>query len=238
LAFFLAATGVALALSPDREDVSKAHWFFGAAFLLALGRTIHLVSTWKETTSLRYGLSFVLFGAIGLGWIVVYDWVNGKVHKLDTIAQAPKSNPLTDKLPDNPSTPETKPLATKTKPPAKRLEPALPVSPIRWEQRPLQPDSEGRQRILVLIDSSVPMRRPGLIVVCDKPILIGNVSSSGGFLMSTGRMPTAQENVFMFGVSAPEVIEPGIQLEVVLSATEALHVKSVEQLLVQPIPKR
>ena len=33
----------------------------------------------------------------------------------------------------------------------------------------------------------------------------------------------------------PEVIEPGIQLEVVLSADEDLHVTGVEQFLVQPL---
>jgi len=105
VAFFLAAMGIAFALSSDRDDVVKANWFLGAAFLLALGRAAHLMLTWKATPPSRYVLSFLLFGAIGVGWVVVYDWANGKLQKLDkplaarnassgTAAQTPPSAPV------------------------------------------------------------------------------------------------------------------------------------------------
>src|SRR5712692_6996787 len=82
LAFFLAAAGIAFALSSDRADVMKAHWFFGAAFLLTLGRVTHMLLTWKAESGTRYIFSFVLFGVIGLGWVVIYDWVDKKLEKL------------------------------------------------------------------------------------------------------------------------------------------------------------
>src|SRR5712691_11157761 len=95
VAFFLAATGVSFALSADGEDVVKAHWFFGAAFLLSLGRVAHLVLTWREASSVRYVLSFFLFGAIGLGWVLTYDWVQKKADKLAIArtSESPSSSP-------------------------------------------------------------------------------------------------------------------------------------------------
>src|SRR6266446_372229 len=82
VAFFLAATGLALALSSDRDDVMKAHWFFGAAFLLSLGRVAHMMLTWKAESNVRYLSSFALFGIIGLSWIVLYDWVDKKLENM------------------------------------------------------------------------------------------------------------------------------------------------------------
>lgn len=84
-ALFFAATGIALALSSDRDDIVKAHWFFGVAFLLAFGRAAQFIIVWKDGSFAKYALSFVLFGAVGMGWILVQDWVNAKAHKLDPI---------------------------------------------------------------------------------------------------------------------------------------------------------
>jgi hypothetical protein len=92
LAFFAAATGLALALSSDKEDVMKAHWFLGAAFLLAFGRIAHMLLTWKAEQGARYLISFILFGAVGMSWALVYDWVNGKVQRMGTQAEVADDN--------------------------------------------------------------------------------------------------------------------------------------------------
>lgn len=88
VAFALGAAALSFALSPDREDVLKAHWFFGAAFLLAIGRVAHLMFTWKETGFARYFLAFALFGLIGFAWIAIYDWTEGKLAKLEKVEPA------------------------------------------------------------------------------------------------------------------------------------------------------
>ena len=132
LAFFLAAAGIAFALSSDRDDVVKANWFLGAAFLLALGRSAHLMLTWKETPPPRYVLSFLLFGAIGVGWVIVYDWVGGKLQKLENLPSAVNTSSGTANQPTPPQV-ATSPLRVQPSvdrlPDSKTAAPTLPAKP-------------------------------------------------------------------------------------------------------------
>jgi len=38
VALFCAGVGFTIAMSPSIEDINRAHWFFGVAFVLATGR--------------------------------------------------------------------------------------------------------------------------------------------------------------------------------------------------------
>jgi len=148
--------------------------------------------------------------------------------------QSRRNNSAVHRQPDNTEPNTSPPHATPRRAPPGSSTPTS----VTYEVRPFQSDSEGHHRILVLISASIPLHKPGLVVVCDRPILNGTISSSAGFLASTGRMTGTTNNVFMFGVSMPETIEPGIQLEVLLSADGEIHVQGVEQFLLAPIPPK
>jgi hypothetical protein len=207
-------------------------------------------------------MSYIIVGLIGIVVAEGYWFTIKKAFEIRASKATPPASRITGEKP-KPDLPVAIPSENPAEVPPKKDNPELPpsnakspekrhhegqhkrgssvpqsqptTSVVTYEVRPFQPDSEGRHRILVLISSSTPMRKPGLVLVCNKPILDGTTTSSGGFLLSTGRMPNTPNNVFMFGVSMPEVIEPGTQLEVLLSADEDLHVQSVEQFLLQPL---
>src|SRR5437660_534757 len=83
VAFFLAAIGVAMALAPEREDIARAHWFFGAAFIFVLGRIIHWLVTLHDSVWPRPVIALLLFALVGGSWMIVYEWVDGKLRKAD-----------------------------------------------------------------------------------------------------------------------------------------------------------
>src|ERR1700680_85198 len=77
-AFFCAAVGVSMALAPDREDIARAHWFFGVAFAFLAGRAIQ----WLIGEQLPYPkpiVAAVVFAIVGASWMIVYQWVQNKL---------------------------------------------------------------------------------------------------------------------------------------------------------------
>src|ERR1700686_3042143 len=83
-ALFIAGIGVALALSSERGDVTKAHYFFAAAFLLTFGRVAQLLLQWHESEANKYIATFFLFGSLGVAWLAVYVWVDNKLSRVPT----------------------------------------------------------------------------------------------------------------------------------------------------------
>jgi len=83
MAFFLAATGVAFMLAPTREDMVRAHWFFGAAFVFLVGRVAHWLITVHNPPIPKVILAALMFAGIGAGWIYMYQVVQDRLAKLE-----------------------------------------------------------------------------------------------------------------------------------------------------------
>jgi hypothetical protein len=79
VALFAAGLGVTFARSPEISDISKANWFFGAAFFIAALRVSHwLIAASNAPT--RVVWAFFVFGLLGIMWVWVYGWVDQKVN--------------------------------------------------------------------------------------------------------------------------------------------------------------
>ncbi len=92
-ALFLAAVGVAMGLAPNKDDILRAHWFFGAAFVLAAGRIAYWLMSEQSLTP-KPIIAAVSFALIGGSWMAVYQWVEAK------LPPAPMETPEKPKLPD------------------------------------------------------------------------------------------------------------------------------------------
>jgi hypothetical protein len=79
-ALFFAAIGVSMGLAPDKEDILRAHWFFGIAFVLAAGRLAYWLIS-EQTIKPKPLIAAVCFAVVGGSWMAVYQWVESKVPK-------------------------------------------------------------------------------------------------------------------------------------------------------------
>lgn len=96
---------LAMALSSDPKDVSRALWLFGIAALLAIGRAGHWLVTEGSPPLPKPLLAAVLFGAIGFLWISAHIWASSKLPKAGVIIPErlqPVGSPISPKA-DSPA---------------------------------------------------------------------------------------------------------------------------------------
>lgn len=94
-ALFALAIGVSMALATASHDIKKAHWFFAVGFILTIGRVGQFVANMTTSPALKYGVTFFIFGLVGVLWVGTHDWVLKKyAHSAESSAPTnPPANP-------------------------------------------------------------------------------------------------------------------------------------------------
>lgn len=129
----------------------------------------------------------------------------------------------------------TENMTLKAEPPKIITRIVAPSATLSYTVKPFSPSGEN-QRILVTITSTIPLHQPYFVIACDAEVIDGNATATGSS-GSTGRMPNTAKNVFSFAMTAPDPINSGIPILVVLTGKTVLGVRAVKQMVLEDVVK-